>query len=431
MTVLAIPAQSLRENLKSWKTLISKEIPIVSSLKGIEVSTQKRMTEVIVDVLEMPENKLAIITGPNLAREVVLRRPTGAVAASTSQELADLTAQTFSAPYFRVYTSNDVIGCELAGAAKNVIALAVGMSIGMGFGENTQALVITRGLNELTRLGMARGALPLTFVGLAGVGDLLATCGSPLSRNRSFGESLGRTGSMDKARAEAQSTVEGVATASAVVDLLEMPENKLAIITGPNLAREVVLRQPTGAVAASTSQELADLTAQTFSAPYFRVYTSNDVIGCELAGAAKNVIALAVGMSIGMGFGENTQALVITRGLNELTRLGMARGALPLTFVGLAGVGDLLATCGSPLSRNRSFGESLGRTGSMDKARAEAQSTVEGVATASAVVDLAHLVGVEAPIMEAVKDVVSNTISPQQAIVGLMKIHTGVEIDYA
>jgi len=123
--------------------------------------------------------------------------------------------------------------------------------------------------------------------------------------------------------------------------------------------------------------------------------------------------------------------LVITRGLNELTRLGMARGALPLTFVGLAGVGDLLATCGSPLSRNRSFGESLGRTGSMDKARAEAQSTVEGVATASAVVDLAHLVGVEAPIMEAVKDVVSNTISPQQAIVGLMKIHTGVEIDYA
>jgi glycerol-3-phosphate dehydrogenase (NAD(P)+) len=216
-----------------------------------------------------------------------------------------------------------------------------------------------------------------------------------------------------------------------VVDVLEMPENKLAIITGPNLAREVVLRQPTGAVAASTSQELADLTAQTFSAPYFRVYTSNDVIGCELAGAAKNVIALAVGMSIGMGFGENTQALVITRGLNELTRLGMARGAMPLTFVGLAGVGDLLATCGSPLSRNRSFGEALGRTGSMENARAEVRSTVEGVATASAVVDLAHLVGVEAPIMEAVKDVVSNTISPQQAIVGLMKIHTGAEIDYA
>ena len=222
MTVLAVPAQSLRENLQQWRDLFSREVPIVSSLKGIEVSTHLRMTEVIREVLSIDEEKLAIITGPNLAREVVLRQPTGAVAASTSQQLADLTARTFSAPYFRVYTSTDVIGCELAGAAKNVIALAVGMSIGMGFGENTQALVITRGLNEVTRLGIARGAQPLTFVGLAGVGDLLATCGSPLSRNRSFGEALGRSGSMDKARAQAQSTVEGVATASAVVDLAHL-----------------------------------------------------------------------------------------------------------------------------------------------------------------------------------------------------------------
>jgi glycerol-3-phosphate dehydrogenase (NAD(P)+) len=222
MIVLAIPAQSLRENLQSWKALISKEIPIVSSLKGIEVTTQERMTEVVQEVLDIPEDMVAIITGPNLAREVVLRQPTGAVAASMSQELADLTARTFSAPYFRVYTSNDVIGCELAGAAKNVIALAVGMSIGMGFGENTQALVITRGLNEVTRLGIARGAMTLTFVGLAGVGDLLATCGSPLSRNRSFGEALGRTGSMEKALSEVRSTVEGVSTASAVVDLAHL-----------------------------------------------------------------------------------------------------------------------------------------------------------------------------------------------------------------
>jgi len=222
MTVLAVPAQSLRENLKQWKSLFSPDIPIISSLKGIEVSTQLRMTEVIREVLNFDEKKLAIITGPNLAREVVLRQPTGAVAASTSQELADLTAKAFSAPYFRVYTSTDVTGCELAGAAKNVIALAVGMSIGMGFGENTQALVITRGLNEVTRLGIARGAQPLTFVGLAGVGDLLATCGSPLSRNRSFGEVLGRSGSMESARAQVQSTVEGVATASAVVNLAHL-----------------------------------------------------------------------------------------------------------------------------------------------------------------------------------------------------------------
>lgn len=222
MLVLAVPAQSLRENLLQWRGLFKKEVPIVSTLKGIEVSTQLRMTEVIQQVIDIPDEKLAILTGPNLAREVVLRQPAGAVAASVSQELAELTANTFNAPYFRVYTSNDVVGCELAGAAKNVIALAVGMAIGMGFGENTQALVITRGLNEVTRLGMARGAMPLTFVGLAGVGDLLATCGSPLSRNRSFGEALGRTGSMQSAQSQVSSTVEGVSTAKAVVDLAHL-----------------------------------------------------------------------------------------------------------------------------------------------------------------------------------------------------------------
>lgn len=222
LIVLAVPAQSLRENLKSWKPLFRPDLPIISTLKGIEVATKLRMTEVIQEVLGTPDEQLAILTGPNLAREVVLRQPAGAVAASVSQPLAELTAKVFNAPYFRVYTSNDVIGCELAGAAKNVIALAVGMAIGMGFGENTQSLVITRGLNEVTRLAIARGAMPLTFVGLAGVGDLLATCGSPLSRNRSFGEALGRTGSMQKAAQEVSSTVEGVSTASAVVELAHL-----------------------------------------------------------------------------------------------------------------------------------------------------------------------------------------------------------------
>jgi glycerol-3-phosphate dehydrogenase (NAD(P)+) len=217
--LLAIPAQSLRENITSWKKVFPKHLPVISSLKGIELGTHLRMTEVLQDVLELHENQLSVLTGPNLAREVVLRQPVGAVAASTSQELADLTAAIFHAPYFRAYTSTDVVGCELAAAAKNVIALAVGMSIGMGFGENTQALVITRGLNEITRLGMARGAKPLTFVGLAGVGDLLATCGSSLSRNRTFGEALGKSGSMEKAVAEVTSTVEGVATASSIVEL--------------------------------------------------------------------------------------------------------------------------------------------------------------------------------------------------------------------
>ena len=217
--VLAIPSQSLRQNLVAWKEIFPKGIPIISTLKGVELGTHLRMTEVIQEILEIAPEQIAILTGPNLAREVVLRQPVGAVAASESQALADATAQLFSAPYFRVYTSTDVVGCELAGAAKNVIALAVGMSIGMGFGENTQALVITRGLNELTRLGMARGARPLTFVGLAGVGDLLATCGSSLSRNRTFGEALGKTGSLERAVKSVSSTVEGVSTASSLVEL--------------------------------------------------------------------------------------------------------------------------------------------------------------------------------------------------------------------
>ena len=220
--VLAVPAQTLRENLNSWKNLIPHDRPLISSLKGVELSSHLRMTEVIREILGTPDDQLSIITGPNLAREIVMRQPAGAVAASTSQTLADMTAQIFSNSYFRVYTSTDVIGCELAAAAKNVIALAVGMAIGMGYGENTQSLVITRGLNEVTRLGIARGAMPLTFVGLAGVGDLLATCGSPLSRNRSFGEVLGKSGSMAKAQAHVSSTVEGVATSSAIIELAHL-----------------------------------------------------------------------------------------------------------------------------------------------------------------------------------------------------------------
>ena len=247
--VLAVPAQTLRENLVAWKSQIPTDRPIISSLKGVELSTYLRMTEVILEVIGTSEDQLAIITGPNLAREVVMRQPAGAVAASTSQSLADMTAQIFSNSYFRVYTSTDVIGCELAAAAKNVIALAVGMALGMGYGENTQSLVITRGLNEVTRLGIARGAMPLTFVGLAGVGDLLATCGSPLSRNRTFGEVLGKSGSMTKALAQVSSTVEGVSTASAIIELahlvgIEVPimESVAAVVSNTISPEEAMIQ---------------------------------------------------------------------------------------------------------------------------------------------------------------------------------------------
>ena len=215
--VLAIPAQQLRVTLQEWKLFFASDSIIVSTLKGIEISTQMRMTEVIEDVLG--PHAIALITGPNLADELVLRQPAGAVAAAPTQELADHMRDLFRTPYYRVYTSVDVMGCELAGAIKSVIALAVGISIGMGFGENTQAMLITRGLNEVARLCAAHGSDPLSAAGLAGMGDLVASCGSPLSRNRTFGEVLGRTGSMAQAREQVAKTVEGVASAGAVAEI--------------------------------------------------------------------------------------------------------------------------------------------------------------------------------------------------------------------
>jgi len=215
--VLAIPAQSLREALVQWKPFFKPDCLIVSTLKGIELSTELRMTEVIVDVLGAAN--YAIITGPNLADELILRQPAGAVAAAPTLEIATKVQELFSTPYYRVYASIDVVGCELAGAMKSIIALAVGMSIGMGYGENTQAMLITRGLNEVARIAAAHGADPLSAAGLAGMGDLVASCGSALSRNRTFGEALGRTGSMKDAKAHVAKTVEGVASSSAVIEI--------------------------------------------------------------------------------------------------------------------------------------------------------------------------------------------------------------------
>ena len=217
--VLAIPAQSLRDNLTNWKTTMPTDRPIISTLKGIEANTQKRMTEVVREVLDIGEAKLGLITGPNLAGELSLRQPAGAVAAAPNELISKEIIELFTTPYFRVYPSDDLVGCELAGAAKSVIALAVGMAIGLDLGENTQSMIITRGLSEVARFGNAYGSNPLTFLGLAGMGDLVASCGSALSRNRTFGESLGRTGSMAQARIDVAKTVEGVASASAIEEL--------------------------------------------------------------------------------------------------------------------------------------------------------------------------------------------------------------------
>jgi glycerol-3-phosphate dehydrogenase (NAD(P)+) len=245
--VLAIPSQQLRATLQLWKPHFSEDCLIVSTLKGIEISTQLRMTEVITEVLG--EHQIALITGPNLADELILRQPAGAVAAATNLKISEEVRALFRTPYYRVYTSVDLLGCELAGAIKNVIALAVGISIGMGYGENTQAMLITRGLNEVARLCAAHGADPLSAAGLAGMGDLVATCGSPLSRNRTFGELLGSSGSMEKALGQWAKTVEGVASSGAIVEIahrvgVEVPViESVADIVNGSLTPEAALQR--------------------------------------------------------------------------------------------------------------------------------------------------------------------------------------------
>ena len=215
--VLAIPTQQLRSRLEEWKPFINQNAIVVSTLKGIELNTDLRVSEVVSEI--WGDIKFALITGPNLADELSMRQLAGAVVASNNLATAVDIQKVFTTDYYRVYTSTDVMGCELAGAIKSVIALSVGMAIGMGFGENTQSMLITRGLNEISRMCAAHGSDPLTAASLAGMGDLVASCGSPLSRNRTFGEVLGETQSMESARTRVAKTVEGVSTSRAALEL--------------------------------------------------------------------------------------------------------------------------------------------------------------------------------------------------------------------
>ena len=228
LVVLAVPAQTLRRNLAGWAGLLPPHALLVSLMKGIEDGTNLRMSQVIAEVTGAGPDRIAVITGPNLAREIAARQYAATVVACADDAMAKHLQEACHAPYFRPYTNPDVIGCELGGAVKNVIALAVGIAAGMGLGDNTRALLITRGLAEITRLGAALGADQLTFAGLAGMGDLVATCSSPLSRNRTFGENLGRGMPLADAAASASQVTEGVKSAGPVLELarahgVEMP----------------------------------------------------------------------------------------------------------------------------------------------------------------------------------------------------------------
>lgn len=227
--VLAVPSQSLRHNLTAWRALIDPSSTLISLAKGVELGTLKRMSEVITEVMAVPQDQVAVVTGPNLAREIAAEQPTASVVACTDHDRAVAVQQACTTGYFRPYTNTDVVGCELGGACKNVIALSCGMAAGLGFGDNTLATLITRGLAETARLGEKLGANPLTFAGLAGLGDLVASCSSPLARNRSFGHRLGKGETVAQAQAAMHGQVaEGVKSCSSIRELalsvgVEMP----------------------------------------------------------------------------------------------------------------------------------------------------------------------------------------------------------------
>ncbi len=234
LVVLAVPAQSLRENLAGWAPLLPPGALLVSLMKGVELGSCDRMSEVIGQVAGAPADRIAVVSGPNLAREIAQREYAATVVACTDNATAEQLQRACHTAYFRPYTNPDVIGCELGGAVKNVIALSVGMSAGMGLGDNTRASLITRGLAETARLGAALGADQHTFAGLAGMGDLVATCSSPLSRNRTFGENLGKGMAVNDVIAITRQTAEGVKSSQSVLELarrhgVEMPITEVMV----------------------------------------------------------------------------------------------------------------------------------------------------------------------------------------------------------
>ncbi|MFA5890103.1 MAG: NAD(P)H-dependent glycerol-3-phosphate dehydrogenase [Actinomycetota bacterium] len=219
VVVLAVPSHCLRDKCAEIADRVLPDVTLVSLAKGVEQHTLLRMSEVVAQAARVPANRIAVVSGPNLAREVARGAPGATVAACVDEERARALQALFHAPSFRVYTNTDVCGVEIAGAAKNVIAIAAGVADGFGYGENSVAALVTRGLVEITRLGVHMGANPLTFVGLAGVGDLVATCMSKLSRNHHVGEELAKGRALDDIISSMSMVAEGVKSCAAILEL--------------------------------------------------------------------------------------------------------------------------------------------------------------------------------------------------------------------
>lgn len=247
IVVLTVPSQSLRENLTTWAPMIPAKATMVSLMKGVELGSLKRMSEVIADVTGAGPERIAVVSGPNLAKEIARREPAASVVACADEDVAKQLQKAFHTAAFRPYTSVDVLGCEIGGAYKNVVGLAVGMAVGLGFGDNTTASLITRGLAETARLAMAQGANPLTLMGLAGLGDLVATCSSPLSRNRTFGVNLGKGMTTAEIYASTSQVAEGAKSCKSLLALAQrtgvdapIAEHVDAVVDGRMTALEMM-----------------------------------------------------------------------------------------------------------------------------------------------------------------------------------------------
>ena len=243
---LAVPSQSLRGNLTEWGSAIPSSAILVSLMKGVEKETGLRMSEVIAEVANAEHDRIVVVSGPNLSLEIAQEQPTASVAASTNKEAARAVATAASNSYFTTFTNKDVIGTEFGGILKNLIAVAIGIVNGVGYGENTKASIMTRGLAEISRFARAYGAKKKTMVGLAGLGDLIATSESPLSRNHKAGEMLGKGYTLREVTKRLSQTAEGLASVAPVLKLaadkdVKMPivEQVLAVIEGRMDPRDI------------------------------------------------------------------------------------------------------------------------------------------------------------------------------------------------
>ena len=402
IVVFASPSAYMRAISKRLSPLIRQGQIIVNVAKGVEENTLMPVCDIIKE--EIPQADVCVLSGPSHAEEVSRGLPTTCVVSARKKETAEYLQGLFMSPVFRVYTTPDMLGVELGGALKNVIALAAGTADGLGYGDNTKAALITRGIAEMARLGVNMRAISKRLSPLIRQGQIIVNVAKGVEEN----------------------------TLMPVCDIIkeEIPQADVCVLSGPSHAEEVSRGLPTTCVVSARKKETAEYLQGLFMSPVFRVYTTPDMLGVELGGALKNVIALAAGTADGLGYGDNTKAALITRGIAEMARLGVKMGAKLETFAGLSGIGDLIVTCASVHSRNRRAGYLMGQGYTMKQAMDEVQMVVEGVYSAKAAKALAEKYNVEMPIIMEVNKLLFENKPASEAVKDLMQREKQGEISW-